>query len=192
MSTILFTLSILSGFERLNQHCCDELAQIVEIKKMQKRDLLLAPGERKLKTHLVISGALRGFFKVGRREITNQLLKPGQLIAYDSNLKNDWSHNENFHALGNAAVAAFPAAKLNALCDKYADLGAVFAKLYQQLVMNAEFDNRMLHLGNDERFHYFKRHYNSFNRYLTVEHCASFLALSRVTYLRTKKRTESG
>lgn len=178
-----FTIPLPSHFQkRLNE---DILTQ-----EFRRKHYLLSPGEICRRLYFVCSGFVRAYFiDLNGKECTTWFVGKGDLVISANSFFNQQPSNEYIQVLKNCKLQSLTWHQINALYAEFHEsnlLGRIFIQKY---FINSEERSKFLRIQQpEERYDKVMSAYPDLHLQTTQTNIASYLALSRETLSRIRRK----
>ncbi|HYM95529.1 MAG TPA: Crp/Fnr family transcriptional regulator [Chitinophagaceae bacterium] len=158
-----------------------------------KGKLLLKAGQVCEHVYFIQYGAVRGFIKEGKKDITTWITAENELVTSISSLDNVDTALENMQATEDCYLLALNYADIRILYTKFPEFNIVSRKLLQQYYRDAEGRAYIARLRNAEnKYKYFLKNHSRLANRIPLKYIASFLGVTLETLSRVRKKISSG
>jgi CRP-like cAMP-binding protein len=164
---------------KTNAHACS----------FRRGKLILKAGDICGQVYFIKQGAVRGFIKEGKRDITTWITAENELVTSISSLESDDPSIENMQAIEACEMFSLSFADLQDLYAQSPEFNIVIRKLLQQYYRDAERRAFIARLTNAEnKYKYFLTRYSHLANRIPLKYIASFLGITLETLSRVRKK----
>ncbi|HKC36111.1 MAG TPA: Crp/Fnr family transcriptional regulator [Chitinophagaceae bacterium] len=158
----------------------------------RKGKLLLKAGQLCEHIYFVKKGAVRGFIKEGKKDITTWITAENEVVSSISALDVREPALENMQAIENCELIALTYADFQNLYIKFPEFNIVARKVLQKYYKDAEGRAFIVRLSNAEnKYRLFITRYGHLANRIPLTYIASFLGITLETLSRVRKRLSS-
>src|SRR5258705_1445392 len=158
----------------------------------RKGKLLLKAGQLCEHIYFVKKGAVRGFIKEGKKDITTWITAENEVVSSISALDVREPALENMQAIENCELIALTYADFQNLHIKFPEFNIVARKVLQKYYKDAEGRAFIVRLSNAEnKYRLFITRYGHLANRIPLTYIASFLGITLETLSRVRKRLSS-
>jgi CRP-like cAMP-binding protein len=151
--------------------------------------LILKAGDICGQIYFIKKGAVRGFIKEGKKDITTWITAENELVTSISSLESDDPSIENMQAIEACEMFSLSFADLQDLYARFPEFNIVIRKLLQQYYRDAERRAFIARLTNAEnKYKYFLTRYSHLANRIPLKYIASFLGITLETLSRVRKK----
>ena len=186
LSTVIDTLD---HFYPLSEGIRDYFKNHSFSSSFRKGKLLLKAGEICDHIYFIKKGAVRGFIKVGAKDITTWITAENELVSSITSLDTRQPAQENMQAIENCELLALTYADVQDLYIKFPEFNIVARKLLQKYYQDAEGRAFIARLTNAEKkYRLFITKYGHLVNRIPLKYIASFLGITLETLSRVRKK----
>ncbi|MDR3716277.1 MAG: Crp/Fnr family transcriptional regulator [Puia sp.] len=161
----------------------------VHLVRLTRDQLLLEAGQVCGHYYFICKGAVRGFIKEGRKDITTWISVENEMVTSISSLDLSRPAFENMQAIEDTDLLAMSNKDLNLLYDTFPSFNITGRLLLQQYYRDAEGRAYISRLRNAEtKYRYFLSHYNHLSNRIQLKYIASFLGITLETLSRVRRK----
>jgi CRP-like cAMP-binding protein len=154
-----------------------------------KGKLLLKAGQICEHIYFIKKGAIRGFIKEGKKDITTWITAENEVVSSISALDIRKPALENMQAIENCELLALTYADFQNLYIKFPEFNIVARKVLQKYYQDAEGRAFIVRLTNAEnKYRLFITRYGHLANRIPLTYIASFLGITLETLSRVRKR----
>ena len=151
--------------------------------------LILKAGDICGQVYFIKKGAVRGFIKEDKKDITTWITAENELVTSISSLESDDPSIENMQAVETCEMFSLSFADLQNLYAQSPEFNIVIRKLLQQYYRDAERRAFIARLTNAEnKYKYFLTRYSHLANRIPLKYIASFLGITLETLSRVRKK----
>jgi CRP-like cAMP-binding protein len=155
----------------------------------RKGKLLLKAGEICEHIYFIKKGAVRGFIKEGKKDITTWITAENEVVSSISTLDVRAPAFENMQAIENCELLALTYADFQDLYIKFPEFNIVARKVLQKYYQDAEGRAFIVRLTNAEnKYRLFITRYGHLANRIPLKYIASFLGITLETLSRVRKK----
>jgi len=155
----------------------------------RKGKLLLKAGEICEHIYFIKKGAVRGFIKEGKKDITTWITAENEVVSSISALDVRAPAFENMQAIENCELLALTYADFQDLYIKFPEFNIVARKVLQKYYKDAEGRAFIVRLTNAEnKYRLFITRYGHLANRIPLKYIASFLGITLETLSRVRKK----
>jgi CRP-like cAMP-binding protein len=155
----------------------------------RKGKLLLKAGEICEHIYFIKKGAVRGFIKEGKKDITTWITVENEVVSSISALDVRAPALENMQAIESCELLALTYADLQDLYIKFPEFNIVARKVLQKYYQDAEGRAFIVRLSNAEnKYRFFIARYGHLANRIPLKYIASFLGITLETLSRVRKK----
>ena len=155
----------------------------------RKGKLLLKAGQVCEHIYFIKKGAVRGFIKEGKKDITTWITAENEVVSSISALDAREPALENMQAIENCELLALTYADFQDLYIKFPEFNIVARKILQKYYKDAEGRAFIVRLTNAEnKYRLFITRYGHLANRIPLTYIASFLGITLETLSRVRKR----
>lgn len=182
-------IAILNYFHPLSNGVIEFIRQHAYFVSFNKGELLLEEGQVCEHIYFIKKGAVRGFIKEGKREITTWITGEGEMVSSILTFEEKGSSIENMQAIEDCEMLALTLVDLQNLYDQFPEFNIVSRKLLQQYYSDAEGRAFIARLTNAEtKYKQFLTRYSHFANRIPLTYIASFLGITLETLSRVRRK----
>ncbi len=183
-------IDIFKRFHPLNA----EIEQLINLNtfpvSFKKNKFLLSPIDRNQYLFLITKGAVRGYVKLDKHEITTWISIEGEVIGSIDNL---WDENkeskEYLQALEDVEAIALPHKLTMYLHENFAEANIIGRKMVEMYYKSAEERAYICRIPSAEkRYKHFLKAFPGLAHRISLKHIASFLAMRIETLSRVRAK----
>jgi CRP-like cAMP-binding protein len=193
-STDIFLLTtVLNSFYPLSEGSELFLKKHVYERSFRKGKLLLRTGDICETVYFIKKGAVRGFIRSGKKDITTWITAENELVASIYAQDSMEPAMENMQAIEDCEMLALNYADLEEMYLHFPEFNVVIRKLLQKYYRDAEGRAFIARLTNAEsKYQYFNAHHNHLVNRIPLKYVASFLGITLETLSRVRKKISIG
>ena len=155
----------------------------------RKGKLLLKAGEICEHIYFIKTGAVRGFIKEGKKDITTWITAENEVVSSISALDARAPAIENMQAIENCELIALTYSHFQDLYIKFPEFNIVARKVLQKYYQDAEGRAFIVRLTNAEnKYRLFLTMYGHLANRIPLKYIASFLGITLETLSRVRKK----
>jgi len=155
----------------------------------RKGKLLLKAGQVCDHIYFIKKGAVRGFIKEGKRDITTWITAENEVVSSISALDMKTPAMENMQAIENCELLALTYDNFQELYVKFPEFNIVARKVLQKYYQDAEGRAFIVRLTNAEnKYRLFITRYGHLANRIPLKYIASFLGITLETLSRVRKK----
>jgi len=155
----------------------------------RKGKLLLKAGEICEHIYFIKKGAVRGFIKEGKKDITTWITAENEVVSSISALDVREPAFENMQAIENCELIALTYTDFQDLYIKFPEFNIVARKVLQKYYQDAEGRAFIVRLSNAEnKYQLFISRYGHLANRIPLKYIASFLGITLETLSRVRKK----
>ena len=182
-------ISTLDYFYPLSEGMKDYFKKHSYACSFRKGKLLLKAGEICEHIYFIKKGAVRGFIKEGKKDITTWITAENEVVSSISALDVMEPAFENMQAIENCELLALTYADFQELYIKFPEFNIVARKVLQKYYQDAEGRAFIVRLTNAEnKYQLFITRYGHLANRIPLKYIASFLGITLETLSRVRKR----
>jgi len=182
-------ISTLDYFYPLSEGMKDYFKKHSYACSFRKGKLLLKAGEICEHIYFIKKGAVRGFIKEGKRDITTWITAENEVVSSISALDVREPAFENMQAIENCELLALTYADFQDLYIKFPEFNIVARKVLQKYYQDAEGRAFIVRLTNAEnKYQLFITRYGHLANRIPLKYIASFLGITLETLSRVRKK----
>jgi len=186
ISSVIATLDY---FYPLNEGIKSYLRRHAYSCSFRKGKLLLKAGQVCEHLYFIKKGAVRGFIKEGKRDITTWITAENEVVSSISALDIRQPALENMQAIENCELLALTYTDFQNLYIKFPEFNIVARKVLQKYYQDAEGRAFIARLTNAEnKYRVFITKYGHLANRIPLKYIASFLGITLETLSRVRKR----
>lgn len=188
-SDISSVIAVLEYFHPLPEGVKEYLKKHSYSCSIRKGKLLLKAGQVSEHIYFIKKGAIRGFIKEGKKDITTWITAENEVVSSISTLDSRTPALENMQAIENCELLALTFDDFQNLYVEFPEFNIVARKVLQKYYQDAEgraFIARLTKAENKYRL-FIKRYAHLVNR-IPLKYIASFLGITLETLSRVRKR----
>jgi CRP-like cAMP-binding protein len=190
---ISLLIAVLNSFHPLSEGSEFFLKTHVYERSFRKGKLLLKAGDICEAVYFIRKGAVRGFIRSGKKDITTWITAENELVASISAQDTMEPAMENMQAIEDCDVLALNYADLEELYQQFPEFNIVIRKLLQKYYRDAEGRAFIARLTNAEsKYQYFNTHHSHLVNRIPLKYVASFLGITLETLSRVRKKISTG
>jgi CRP-like cAMP-binding protein len=160
--------------------------------RFKKGVLLLKQGNICKYIYFIEKGAVRGFIKEGKRDITTWITTENEMVTSIYSLDLKVPALENMEAIEDCNMLALKSEDLQQLYKKFPEFNIVGRKLLQQYYRDAERRAFVIrHTNAVLKYRFFLKHYSHLANRIPLTYIASFLGIVLETLSRVRKKMAS-
>lgn len=162
-------------------------------RSFRKGKLLLKAGDVCETIYFIKKGAVRGFIRSGKKDITTWITAENELVASIYAQDTMEPAIENMQAIEDCEMLALNYSDLEELYQQFPEFNIVIRKLLQKYYRDAEGRAFIARLTNAEsKYQYFNTHHNHLVNRIPLKYVASFLGITLETLSRVRKKISTG
>ena len=182
-------ISTLDYFYPLSEGMKDYFKKHSYACSFRKGKLLLKAGEICEHIYFIKKGAVRGFIKEGKKDITTWITAENEVVSSISALDVMEPAFENMQAIENCELLALTYADFQELYIKFPEFNIVARKVLQKYYQDAEGRAFIVRLTNAEnKYRLFITRYGHLANRIPLKYIASFLGITVETLSRVRKK----
>jgi CRP-like cAMP-binding protein len=182
-------IAVLDYFYPLSKGVKDYLGKRSYSCSFRKGKLLLKAGEICEHIYFIKKGAVRGFIKEGKRDITTWITAENEVVSSISALDLRVPALENMQAIENCELLALTYDDFQNLYIKFPEFNIVARKILQKYYQDAEGRAFIARLTNAEnKYRLFITRYGHLANRIPLKYIASFLGITLETLSRIRKK----
>ena len=182
-------ITILNYFHPVSEGIVKFLKEHAYFVFFNKGELLLEAGQVCEHIYFIRKGAVRGFIKEGKRDITTWITAEGEMVSSILRFEEMGSAVENMQAIEDSEMLALTLVDLEKLYEQFPEFNIVSRKLLQQYYSDAEGRAFIARLTNAEtRYKQFLTRYSHFSNRIPLTYIASFLGMTLETLSRVRRK----
>lgn len=157
--------------------------------KVPRKSIILREGELCGYIFFIEKGAIRGFTREGKTEITTWITVEGELVTSIASLNEQAPSGEFIQAIEDCDLLALPVAHLERMYSLFPEINITIRKILQRYYWDAEQRAFIARLTKAERKyrHFLARHEHLANR-IPLKYIASYLGMTIETLSRIRKK----
>jgi CRP-like cAMP-binding protein len=188
-SDVSAVVTILNYFHPLSEGIVNFLMEHAYVVFFNKGELLLKEGQVCEHIYFIRKGAVRGFVKEGKKDITTWITAEGEMVSSILSFERKGSAIENMQAIEDCEVLALTLVDLDTLYEQFPEFNIVSRKLLQQYYSDAEGRAFIARLTNAEtKYKQFLTRYSHFANRIPLTYIASFLGITLETLSRVRRK----
>ena len=182
-------IAILDHFYPLSEGIKDYFKKHSYACSFRKGKLLLKAGEICEHIYFIKKGAVRGFIKEGKKDITTWITAENEVVSSISTLDARTPAMENMQAIENCELLALTYTDFQDLYIKFPEFNIVVRKVLQKYYQDAEGRAFIARLTNAEKkYQLFITRYGHLANRIPLKYIASFLGITLETLSRVRKK----
>ena len=182
-------ISTLDYFYPLSEGMKDYFKKHSYACSFRKGKLLLKAGEICEHIYFIKKGAVRGFIKEGKKDITTWITAENEVVSSISALDVREPAFENMQAIENCELLALTYADFQELYIRFPEFNIVARKVLQKYYQDAEGRAFIVRLTNAEnKYQLFISRYGHLANRIPLKYIASFLGITLETLSRVRKK----
>jgi len=182
-------LTLLNYFYPLSKEIETFLINHASPCSFRRGKLILKAGDICGQVYFIKKGAVRGFIKEDKKDITTWITAENELVTSISSLESDDPSIENMQAIEACEMFSLSFADLQDLYAQSPEFNIVIRKLLQQYYRDAERRAFIARLTNAEnKYKYFLTRYSHLANRIPLKYIASFLGITLETLSRVRKK----
>jgi CRP-like cAMP-binding protein len=182
-------ISTLDYFYPLSEGMKDYFKKHSYACSFRKGKLLLKAGEICENIYFIKKGAVRGFIKEGKKDITTWITAENEVVSSISALDIREPAFENMQAIENCELLALTYADFQELYIRFPEFNIVARKVLQKYYQDAEGRAFIVRLTNAEnKYQLFITRYGHLANRIPLKYIASFLGITLETLSRVRKK----
>ena len=186
LSSVIATLDY---FHPLSEGIKDYFKKYSYSCSFRKGKLLLKAGQVCDHIYFIKTGAIRGFFKEGKKDITTWISAENEVVSSISALDIREPALENIQAIENCELLALTWVDYQNLYVEFPEFNIVARKILQKYYQDAEGRAFIARLTNAEnKYRFFITRYGHLTNRIPLKYIASFLGITLETLSRVRKR----
>jgi CRP-like cAMP-binding protein len=185
-------LAVLNHFYPLSGAMEQYLKKHLSSCSFRKGKLILRSGEMCNYIYFIKRGAVRGFIREGKKDITTWITVEGEMVTSIYSLDLNAPAIENMQAVEDCEMFALSFTHLNELYSLFPEFNILARKLLQQYYRDAEGRAFIARLTNAENKykHFLQKSHHLANR-IPLKYIASYLGMTLETLSRVRKKLSS-
>src|SRR6187200_2326301 len=186
---ILSVIETLNYFYPLSEGIKDYFRKHSYACSFRKGKLLLKAGQVCEHIYFIKKGAVRGFIKEGKKDITTWITAENEVVSSISALDVREPAFENMQAIENCELIALTYTDFQDLYIKFPEFNIVARKVLQKYYQDAEGRAFIVRLTNPEnKYRLFITRYGHLANRIPLKYIASFLGITLETLSRVRKK----
>jgi CRP-like cAMP-binding protein len=188
-SDVSSVVTILNYFHPLSEGIVKFLKEHAYFISFNKGELLLEEGQVCEHIYFIRKGAVRGFIKEGKKDITTWITAEGEMVSSILSFERKGSTIENIQAIEDCELLALTLIDLEKLYEQFPEFNIVGRKLLQQYYSDAEGRAFIARLTSAEtKYKQFLTRYSLFSNRIPLTYIASFLGMTLETLSRVRRK----
>lgn len=157
--------------------------------RVPRKKILLKEADVCHNIYFILKGALRGYVKDGRREITTWISVENELVTSIASLTGMSPSVESIQAIEDCELLALPFERVEELYDRFPDFNITIRKVLQLYYWDAESRAYIARINKAEKKyrHFLERHTHLANR-IQLKYIASYLGMTMETLSRVRRK----
>ncbi len=156
---------------------------------LTKGDLLLEAGHPCNHYYFIVKGALRGFIRNGKKDVTTWISVENEMVTSISSLDMNTPALENMQAIEDSVLLLMHNDDINRLYNLYPEFNITGRKLLQQYYRDAEARAYISRLTDAmTKYKYFLSRYGHLSNRIQLKYISSFLGMTIETLSRVRKK----
>lgn len=185
-------LHVLEQFHPLPSGIEEFFEKNVRSLRVPNKKILLREGEICRYIFFIVKGAVRGYMKVGRREITTWIVVENELVTSIASLTKPMPVMENIQAVEECELLALPFNCLEEMYERFPEMNITIRKILQLYYWQAELRAFIARLTNAEKkYHYFLERQSHLANRIQLKYIASYLGMTVETLSRIRRKMSS-
>ncbi len=165
------------------------LAEHIDQVEVKAGDLLQESGKPSLYIYFIIKGAVRGFIKDNKKDISTWISADGELVTSISGIDGHSNALENIQAVENCRMLRVSTAAVQELYTIHPAFNTTVRKILQLYYLDAERRAFVVRLSSAEnKYLFFIEHYSHLANRIQLQYIASFLGISMETLSRVRRK----
>ena len=182
-------LAVVNQLQPQDENVIKYLQDNITSVNFKSGQLLQKAGEHCHNVYFVKKGAIRGFIKEGKKEITTWISTDNSFVTSISALDLRIPSFENMQAIEDCELLALTLADLEILYEQFPEFNIVSRKLLQRYYSDAERRAFIARLTNAEtKYKQFLTRYSHFSNRIPLTYIASFLGITLETLSRVRRK----
>ena len=186
-----------SGFVVLTHDDFSLLAEKIVVRKFDRREQLLRPGEVEQYMNFVVTGLVRMYFYKGKTEVVANIAKEGELVSSSASFLSGAPSNYFVETLEPTTMLSLTRQHLEQIYQKNIRIERLGRLMTTNFVMQKEeWEHECMRLDTRERFTRFMERNPDLVQRVPQKYLASYLNMKPETFSRlkhlTKKRPAAG
>jgi CRP-like cAMP-binding protein len=188
-SDVSSVVTILNYFHPVSEGIVKFLKEHAYSVFFNKGELLLEEGQVCEHIYFIRKGAVRGFIRDGKKDITTWITAEGEMVSSILSFERKGSSIENMQAIEDCEVLALTLVDLEKLYEQFPEFNIVGRKLLQQYYSDAEGRAFIARLTKAEtKYKQFLTRYSHFANRIPLTYVASFLGITLETLSRVRRK----
>ena len=185
-------LAVLNNFYPLTTAMEHYLKTHITFCSFRKGKLILKSGERCNYIYFINKGAVRGFIREGKKDITTWITVEGEMVTSIYSLDLNAPATENMQAIEDCEMVALSLSDLNEVYNLFPEFNILARKLLQQYYRDAEGRAFIARLTNAEnKYKHFLQNSRHLANRIPLKYIASYLGMTLETLSRVRKKLSS-
>lgn len=152
-------------------------------------EMLQVSGSPSLYTYFIVKGAIRGFIKEDKKDITTWISTEGELVSSISGIDGNAISLENMQALEECLLLRIANKAMHELYDLHPEFNIVGRKMLQSYYRDSEKRAFVVRLKSAEhKYLFFLQHYSHLSNRIQLQYIASFLGITMETLSRVRRK----
>ncbi len=179
--------NFLNNFFPVSKELVQHLASISYFKEVKGGSIILKIGDRCSNVYLIKKGIVRGFVKIGNKEITSWITCENELATSISSFFTNKISKENIQSLEESTLLVFDNVNLDLVFKKFPEFNEVVRKILQLYYSQAEERAYITRLPRAiDKWNYLFINLNKFIHRVPLKYTASFLGIRIETLSRIR------
>lgn len=182
-------LQLLQQVHPLSTEIANYITEHAEQVRFTAGELLQESGHPNLYTSFILKGAIRGFIREDKKEVTTWISINGELATSISAIDSISDALENMQAIEDCLLVRFPNEALHKLYDIHPEFNIIGRKVLQVYYRDAERRAFLVRLSKAEnKYLFFLEHYPHLSNRIQLQYIASFLGITMETLSRVRRK----
>jgi CRP-like cAMP-binding protein len=180
-----------SGFVVLTHDDFSLLAEKIVVRKFDRREQLLRPGEVEQYMNFVVTGLVRMYFYKGKTEVITNIAKEGELVSSSASFLSGAPSNYFIETLEPTTMLSLTRQQLEQIYQKNIRIERLGRLMTTNFVMQKEeWEHECMRLDTRERFTRFMERNPDLVQRVPQKYLASYLNMKPETFSRLKHLTK--
>jgi len=182
-------LAVINRLHPQDQEVVHYLQENITEVKFKNGEMLQTAGTPCQNVYFVKKGAIRGFIKEGRKDITTWISTDGDFVTSISSLDLAIPSFENMQAIEDCELFSLPSVALENLYVQHPVFNITGRKLLQEYYRDAEMRAYNVRLSNAEtKYRFFLNRYSHLANRVQLRYIASYLGITLETLSRVRRK----
>lgn len=182
-------LQLLQHVHPLSTEIANYIAEHVEHVRFNAGELLQESGQPNLYTSFILKGAIRGFIRDDKKDVTTWISIDGELVTSISGIDGKSDALENMQAVEDCRLVRFSNEALHKLYSIHPEFNITGRKILEAYYRDAERRAFLVRLSKAEnKYLFFLEHYPHLSNRIQLQYIASFLGITMETLSRVRRK----